>query len=41
VRLLVLGGTAFLGRHLSERALERGHRLTLFNRGQTNPGLFP
>jgi len=40
LRLLVLGGTRFLGRALVESALERGHELTLFNRGQTNPELF-
>ena len=39
--LLVLGGTRFLGRHLVEAALERGHRVTAFNRGKSNPGLFP
>ena len=37
----MLGGTAFLGRAVAERALERGHELTLFTRGKTNPGLFP
>jgi 2'-hydroxyisoflavone reductase len=41
MRLLVLGGTAFVGRHLVEAALERDHTVTLFTRGQTNPGLFP
>jgi len=41
MQLLVLGGTVFLGRHISEQALERGHELTLFTRGRTNPGLFP
>jgi 2'-hydroxyisoflavone reductase len=41
VDLLVLGGTRFLGRCLVEAALERGHRVTLFNRGKSNPGLFP
>lgn len=41
MNLLVLGGTVFLGRHLVEIALQRGHDVTLFNRGQTNPGLFP
>jgi 2'-hydroxyisoflavone reductase len=41
VRLLVLGGTRFLGRALVARALERGHDVTLFNRGRTNPDLFP
>jgi 2'-hydroxyisoflavone reductase len=41
VRLLVLGGTKFLGRAIVEAALGRGHELTLFNRGETNPELFP
>jgi 2'-hydroxyisoflavone reductase len=41
VRLLVLGGTLFLGRHVVEAALDRGHAVTLFNRGRTNPDLFP
>ena len=41
MRLLVLGGTAFLGRALVAAALERGHEVTLFNRGRTNPELFP
>jgi 2'-hydroxyisoflavone reductase len=41
MRLLVLGGTRFLGRALVESALARGHEPTLFNRGQTNPDLFP
>jgi 2'-hydroxyisoflavone reductase len=40
MRLLVLGGTLFLGRHLVDAALGRGHEVTLFNRGQTNPDLF-
>ena len=35
MRLLVLGGTLFLGRHLTQLAYERGHELTLFNRGRT------
>lgn len=39
--LLVLGGTRFLGRHLVEAALGRGHGVTLFNRGESDPGLFP
>ena len=38
--LLVLGGTKFLGRAVVEAALARGHEVTLFNRGQTNPELF-
>ncbi|MFD8596651.1 NAD-dependent epimerase/dehydratase family protein [Kitasatospora sp. NPDC059646] len=39
--LLVLGGTRFVGRTLVEAALAAGHRVTLFNRGATAPGLFP
>jgi len=39
--LLILGGTGFLGRHLAEAALADGHRVTLFNRGLSAPGLFP
>lgn len=35
MKLLVLGGTRFLGRHLVEAALVRGHEPTLFNRGRT------
>jgi 2'-hydroxyisoflavone reductase len=41
VKILVLGGTKFLGRAAAENALERGHDVTLFNRGETNPELFP
>ena len=41
MRLLILGGTVFLGRHLVDAALARGHRVTLFNRGQHNPDLYP
>ena len=41
MKLLILGGTVFLGRHIAEVALARGHEITLFNRGQHNPELFP
>jgi 2'-hydroxyisoflavone reductase len=41
VRLLLLGGPKFVGHALIEAALERGHQVTTFNRGQTNPELFP
>jgi len=41
LKFLVLGGTGFIGPHTVERALERGHEVTLFNRGRTNPHLFP
>jgi 2'-hydroxyisoflavone reductase len=41
LKLLVLGGTKFLGRAVVDAALAAGHELTLFNRGETNPELFP
>jgi len=41
VRLLVLGGTVFLGRAVVEAALTGGHTVTTFTRGRTNPDLFP
>ena len=41
MKLLVLGGTKFLGRAAVEAALARGDEVTLFNRGETNPELFP
>lgn len=41
MRLLVIGGTAFLGRSVVESALARGHEVTIFHRGKTQPGLFP
>ena len=40
-RILVLGGTGFLGPAIVEAAIAEGHTVTLFNRGVTNPGLFP
>jgi 2'-hydroxyisoflavone reductase len=40
-RILVLGGTGFLGPAIVAAARARGHTLTLFNRGRTRPGLFP
>ena len=40
MHILILGGTRFLGRALVRSAQQRGHSLTLFNRGQSNPGLF-
>jgi nucleoside-diphosphate-sugar epimerase len=41
MRILVLGGTGFLGPSFVREAQARGHKLTLFNRGKTNPHLFP
>ena len=41
MRILVLGGPKFLGRGIIDAALARGHELTLFNRGKTNPEEYP
>ena len=41
MRTLILGGTVFLGRHVAEEALARGHELTLFTRGLHGADLFP
>lgn len=41
LKILILGGTGFIGPHQVRYALARGHKLTLFNRGKTHPGLFP
>jgi 2'-hydroxyisoflavone reductase len=41
LRILILGGTQFLGVHITERAVARGHQVTLFNRGHTHTELFP
>ena len=41
LRILILGGTSFIGPHQVRYALERGHSVTLFNRGRTNGHLFP
>jgi len=41
MNLLILGGTGFIGPHLVRYAMERGHQITLFNRGRTNTHLFP
>ncbi len=41
LKILVLGGTAFLGPEFVEAAVARGHEVTLFNRGRTRADLFP
>ncbi|KYG58393.1 SDR family oxidoreductase [Planococcus maritimus] len=41
MKILILGGTRFLGRFLTRAALDQGHEVTLFNRGKENPALFP
>jgi 2'-hydroxyisoflavone reductase len=38
--ILILGGTGFVGPHQVRRALERGHQVTVFNRGRSAPGMF-
>jgi len=41
IRILILGGTGFIGPHMVREALRRGHDVSLFNRGRTNATLFP
>lgn len=41
LKILVLGGTGFIGPHMVREALRRGHRVSLFNRGRSNNDLFP
>jgi 2'-hydroxyisoflavone reductase len=41
LNMLILGGTGFFGPAVVEEAVARGHSMTLFNRGKTNPHLFP
>ena len=41
LKILVLGGTGFLGPHTVQYALDRGHEVTLFNRGTSKENLFP
>jgi 2'-hydroxyisoflavone reductase len=40
MRILVIGGTAFVGRHITQSAIDAGHELTLFHRGKTGTELF-
>ncbi|MEP7294424.1 MAG: SDR family oxidoreductase, partial [Chloroflexota bacterium] len=41
MKILVIGGTRFVGRHFVDAALANGHKITLFNRGQSNADLYP
>ena len=41
LRILILGGTGFTGPFQVEYALSRGHKVTVFNRGRTHPGILP
>jgi 2'-hydroxyisoflavone reductase len=40
MNVLIIGGTQFVGRAITEELLSRDHKVTLFNRGKTNPDLF-
>ena len=40
MRILILGGTQFVGRHVVETLIYQGHEVTLVNRGKTAPNLF-
>lgn len=41
MRILIIGGTSFVGRHIAQAAVDAGHDVTLFHRGRTGAGLFP
>jgi 2'-hydroxyisoflavone reductase len=41
MRILIIGGTAFVGRHIAQAAVDAGHDVTLFHRGVTGSDLFP
>src|ERR1700683_3205657 len=41
MRILIMGGTAFVGRHIAQAAVNAGHDVTLFHRGRTGADLFP
>jgi 2'-hydroxyisoflavone reductase len=41
MKILIMGGTQFVGRHITDAALRAGHEVTLFNRGRTGADLFP
>jgi 2'-hydroxyisoflavone reductase len=41
MRILILGGTGFTGPYQVRYALDRGHKVTTFNRGKTHPGELP
>ncbi len=41
LKILILGGTSFLGPHQVEYALKRGHEVSIFTRGKTKPTIYP
>lgn len=40
MKILIIGGTQFVGRTITESALKRRHDITHFNRGMSNPAIF-
>ncbi|MGN6475274.1 MAG: NAD-dependent epimerase/dehydratase family protein [Mycobacteriales bacterium] len=41
MRILVIGGTRLVGRHIAQTAIDRGHDVTVFNRGKSDPTALP
>ena len=41
MRILMIGGTRFVGKHIVTAALAAGHEVSVFHRGRTGPDLFP
>ena len=41
MHILIIGGRQFLGRAIIDSALAKGHSVTIFNRGKTNPDFLP
>jgi 2'-hydroxyisoflavone reductase len=41
MRILIIGGTRFVGRHITQAALDAGHEVALLHRGQSGADLFP
>jgi 2'-hydroxyisoflavone reductase len=41
MQILIIGGTAFVGRYIAQAAVDAGHDITLFHRGKTGSDLFP
>ena len=41
MKVLIIGGTQFIGRFFTKDLLNRGHEVTLFHRGKTNPNILP
>lgn len=41
MKVLIIGGTSFVGRHIVEELVKKKHEVVLFNRGKSNPGIFP